>query len=61
MARLAKRPDAGVSDDRLACHHPDRTATQISEGSKIQSTSTPRTTEISYEFLSRISNAFSNK
>jgi hypothetical protein len=35
MARLAKRPDAGVSNDGLACHHPDLTATQ-SDGSKIQ-------------------------
>ena len=22
VARLAKRPDPGVSDDRLVCHHP---------------------------------------
>jgi hypothetical protein len=36
MARLAKRPDAGVSDDGLVCHHPDLTATQTSDGSKIQ-------------------------
>jgi hypothetical protein len=58
--RISLRPDAGVSDDGLVCHHP---TSQPHNAWWLwsSSTSTPRTTEISYEILSRISNASSNK
>ena len=36
VARLAKRPDAGVSDDRLVCHHPISQPLTTSDGLKIQ-------------------------
>lgn len=36
LARLAKRPDAGVSDDGLVCHHPISQPLTTSDGSKIQ-------------------------
>ena len=36
MARLAERPDAGVSDDRLVCHHPISQPFTTSDGLKIQ-------------------------
>ena len=36
MARLAKKPDAGVSDDRLVCHHPISQPLTTSDGLKIQ-------------------------
>ena len=36
MARLAKRQDAGVSDDRLVCHHPISQPLTMSDGLKIQ-------------------------
>ena len=36
MAHLAERPDAGVSDDRLVCHHPISQPLTTSDGLKIQ-------------------------
>ena len=61
MARLAKRPDAGVSDDRLVCHHSDLTATQNSDGPKIQVRRCHVLRRYPTIFLRKISDAFSNE
>ncbi len=58
---VSLRPDAGVSDDKLVCHHP------ISQPHnewwlEDPSTLTPRTTERSYKILGRyLSTNFSNE
>ena len=61
MARLAKRPDAGVSDDRLVYHHSDLTATQTSDGPKIQVRRRHVLRRYPTIFLRKISDAFSNE
>ncbi len=56
---LAKRPDAGVSNDILVCHHSDLTATQTSDGPKIQVRWRHVLRRYSTIFLRKISDAFS--
>jgi hypothetical protein len=50
-----QRQEAGVSDDRLVCHHQISRPLTISDGSKIQVRFMPCTTERSYDILRRVS------
>ena len=61
MARLTKRPDAGVSDDRLVCHRSELTATQTSDGPKIQVRRCHVLRRYPTIFLRKISDAFNNE